>query len=814
MTRFKRIIALLTLLATLITVPVCSFALPPKIYETVDKSIITKGVTLEKVQRLTTDGWLAFYVLRVDLTEKYLRLDSIYNNISITSLETPKSMAESTGAVAVVNASFFEWDKNGGGNAIGTMMRNAQIDTAFGETNAFGNVMASLTIDDLNNVLIDYCRPNITLTGNERKTLTVGAYNKSSYQNYYDVVIMDRKWRHYSLGVSEQMPNLVEMVVEDGVIKEIRDALPAIEIPVNGFVAVTRKNEDGSHAFQQDFAPGQKASYEIKLTPGLDNAVTHIEGASMLVSNGKIPDTFSYEPGIIASKNPRTMVGCTEDGKELIVVVADGRVAASLGLDTRESAELIQSLGAHDAINLDGGGSSAMVARSPGTKTIETVNTPSDSSMRKVINGLGIYTDAPKSKIKGLIIEANEYNVFVRTQRQFTVKAYDQYYNPVEINADDVVWSVSGFRGNIRNGLLKPRTSGDGFVLAKVGRATAKVAVKSLARADQLVLNRTSLTIKSGESHTFSVTGRDSMGFSARINPSDIEWSLSSDELGSIENGVFKRKSDNPGYITATLGTAKAYCAVEAIITPPEPADAAATPPVPVEPPPPVVLPRATQVVDGANKSVAFTPSADSYRFAVVGEAKTPATDAERTIDEAFINTVNKEADLGVYVGYGAHRGTQKITKPTIKTDSHFKVYDDLVGGKNSRFIQLSSAGNGIRAAGKSQWGDFLQSMEEFDGKNVFLFLHQSPSSFSDRMEADLFKSRLSDYAAEKGYDIWVFYAGATDSVWLENGVRYFCCAGAGASTVNQETGAGAKVLMVTVQNDTVSYEFKALTGQ
>jgi hypothetical protein len=70
----------------------------------------------------------------------------------------------------------------------------------------------------------------------------------------------------------------------------------------------------------------------------------------------------------------------------------------------------------------------------------------------------------------------------------------------------------------------------------------------------------------------------------------------------------------------------------------------------------------------------------------------------------------------------------------------------------------------------------------------------------------------LEDVSKERGCNVWVFYAGSTDSVWLENGIRYFCCAGMGSAAANPETGAGAKYLLVTYVDGKVTYESKPVS--
>ncbi|GAA0584117.1 phosphodiester glycosidase family protein [Streptomyces crystallinus] len=73
--------------------------------------------------------------------------------------------------------------------------------------------------------------------------------------------------------------------------------------------------------------------------------------------------------------NPRSMMGVDDRGR-LMLAVVDGRQAGySEGLSIARTAELMRQLGAREALNLDGGGSSVMVTAADGV-----INRPSDSS--------------------------------------------------------------------------------------------------------------------------------------------------------------------------------------------------------------------------------------------------------------------------------------------------------------------------------------------------------------------------------------------------------------------------------------------------
>jgi hypothetical protein len=85
-------------------------------------------------------------------------------------------------------------------------------------------------------------------------------------------------------------------------------------------------------------------------------------------------------------QHPRTLLGLSADKRRLFMVVVDGRAPAQgrLGMTCGEAADFMVSLGAHWALNLDGGGSSAMVVNG------RVVNVPSDGRERPVPTHLAV----------------------------------------------------------------------------------------------------------------------------------------------------------------------------------------------------------------------------------------------------------------------------------------------------------------------------------------------------------------------------------------------------------------------------------------
>ena len=84
--------------------------------------------------------------------------------------------------------------------------------------------------------------------------------------------------------------------------------------------------------------------------------------------------------------NPRTAAGISRDGRRLILAVIDGRTAHDAGMTLRQTADLMLALGARDAINLDGGGSTTMVVADPDSAgRLRIVNHPSDGEGERAV---------------------------------------------------------------------------------------------------------------------------------------------------------------------------------------------------------------------------------------------------------------------------------------------------------------------------------------------------------------------------------------------------------------------------------------------
>lgn len=122
-----------------------------------------------------------------------------------------------------------------------------------------------------------------------------------------------------------------------------------------------------------------------------------VSGNAMILANGELTPSATD-----AIRHPRSAVGLSADGGTLLLVAVDGRQEGhSRGVTLAELAKLLQMFGAHNAINLDGGGSTSLVVRDPATGVHSIANQPSDLALSK----LPVRVERPVIDVVGVVVE-------------------------------------------------------------------------------------------------------------------------------------------------------------------------------------------------------------------------------------------------------------------------------------------------------------------------------------------------------------------------------------------------------------------------
>jgi hypothetical protein len=145
------------------------------------------------------------------------------------------------------------------------------------------------------------------------------------------------------------------------------------------------------------FAYGRPSDVNaVQLSPPanveMPGAMLTVEGAvggrALLVQSGMPMSSYDADdPTEPFRSAPRSAVGVDENGVTMYLVAVDGDQATSIGMTAEELADFMSGLGVSDALELDGGGSTALyIAKENGI-----VNSPSDGVERPVANHLGLH---------------------------------------------------------------------------------------------------------------------------------------------------------------------------------------------------------------------------------------------------------------------------------------------------------------------------------------------------------------------------------------------------------------------------------------
>jgi exopolysaccharide biosynthesis protein len=117
-----------------------------------------------------------------------------------------------------------------------------------------------------------------------------------------------------------------------------------------------------------------------------------VSGRPLVLDRGRVSDELLNFPRA-SSREPRTTVGVSADGRTVFLLAVDGRRGNSRGATLLEVAQVLIDLGAYRAINLDGGGSTTMFVASEGG----VINRPSERTERTVLNHVGVVAPAPRT---------------------------------------------------------------------------------------------------------------------------------------------------------------------------------------------------------------------------------------------------------------------------------------------------------------------------------------------------------------------------------------------------------------------------------
>lgn len=495
-------------------------------YFTVDEHTrpVAPGLDLTSFDRYDARGWIRVDALTADLSTPGLTLD--YASPGKVSSTAP--LTEALGrddAVAGVNADFFDITDTGAPQGVGVDRQRGLLHAPAADWNHTFSLdrdnVATIARTFLEAQLLPRGRRPIPVTNLNSPILAedgVGIYT----------------WRWGSDARSRVLPGpgaTRAVVIRRGKVRANRVHPQAGGIPRGTTVLVGT----GAGARKlRSLHVGRRVGVEYALSR---DARVAVGGSDFLIRNRKL--VAPADPAM----HPRTAIGIDKDQGRIIIVTVDGRQATSRGLTLRETGVLMRRLGAEDALNLDGGGSSTMLARESG-EPVSVVNQPSDGHLRSVPEGLGFAVADGSGRLRGIRIEPaadlpDSDRVLTGLSRVLVARGHDETYDPVRARprweASNGLSAPGGRRAKV---VVTGTKAGSGTVTASVRGVRGEYQLRVLGRVHRLETSVPSIALSGrGARGTFDVRGYDARGFGTWVAPADVRLSYDHDKIAVRRSG-------------------------------------------------------------------------------------------------------------------------------------------------------------------------------------------------------------------------------------------------------------------------------------
>ncbi|WP_210650306.1 phosphodiester glycosidase family protein [Nocardioides sp. SYSU D00065] len=479
---------------------------------------IGPGITLRSLTSVTPKGWYDQRILSVDLAEPAVTSDLLAGE-TVTERNAISVKANKAGAVAGVNGDFF--DISNSGAPLGAAVKDNEL-LKSSDHGAWGHVGVGL--DGIGRAVDMALEATATFGGTSHVVTTLNSSNSVAASPTDSIHAYNSMWGTYNRAVGVRgAQDVASVLVQDDTVVSV-DPAAAGEgaIPAGAFVLVGR--EAGAAAIRA-LSVGDAATLSYGLRDAVAREMKFVIGSNReLVRDGVARPDSELDNDV----HPRTVIGFKDDGQTMLLVTNDGRQSPVLGMTMRELAAFMVSQGAETAWNLDGGGSTTMVARSLGESGVTVRNVPSDGGERLDPNGVGVFVAPGTGKAEQLVVTpgTGDAKVFPGLHRTLSAKAVDDHLTPVPLAPGAVRWSTSA--GAIDGGLLAAPATAIGPITVRGttdgAAGQARVRVLGPLRTLELSSNRIAITDPvPANAVQLRVTGRDAAGFTAPVESPDLE---------------------------------------------------------------------------------------------------------------------------------------------------------------------------------------------------------------------------------------------------------------------------------------------------
>lgn len=287
-----------------------------------------------------------------------------------------------------------------------------------------------------------------------------------------------------------------------------------------------------------------------------DNVEEALGGNAILVKDGQVFET----PQTGADKEPRTAVGIKENGNVFFVTIDGRQEPYSIGASMNDLAQLMISMGAIQALNLDGGGSTTYLSRVPGTDDLDVKNRPSDNSERSVANAWMIISKEPVThEFNSAYITPNEKSFTPYSDIQFSAKGMDVSGASANLPKESLEWSVSDSsfgQIDINTGLFSSTgKEGQAKILLSYNGNIVGEANFEIVKPDEIYFYSKDVSLDKNQAKDLGLNTLFNKR-NVQCNEQDIIWAIP-EGMGTVDKDGILHSSDknSSGEIKATLNS-------------------------------------------------------------------------------------------------------------------------------------------------------------------------------------------------------------------------------------------------------------------
>jgi len=335
---------------------------------------VSPGLTFRQWDQRDARGTIRAYLLRANLDKPGLSLQYAAPP-TVAARDELSDMVAPDKPVAGINGDFFDIGDTGAPLGVGIDAAEILHGPSQGWVRSFMlPAKGQATVAELPVQATVPTMPDLGITGVNSWRIPV-----------HGIGLYTKQWGTapgYSVTDGARPQYVRQVVVQGGVV--VSNTIPVSSgTPIDGRILIGRGT--GAVRLNQMLPVGTQVRLRIDTATRPQVAIS---GSAILLHDGRIATDDDGE------LHPRTAVGVDTDTGRILMLVIDGRQDFSRGYTLLELARLMKKLGAEEALNLDGGGSSTMITKRPSGRT-RVANSPSDGHERQVANGLELVYKAP-----------------------------------------------------------------------------------------------------------------------------------------------------------------------------------------------------------------------------------------------------------------------------------------------------------------------------------------------------------------------------------------------------------------------------------